>query len=82
MEAYVLFITIFAYMGAAMGGIIGLIFGILALVPSEPFNEQDVSLGVVLIVLSVTGVMELAGAIAAGLASAIFGLPILYCIRD
>jgi hypothetical protein len=35
--------------------IIGLIYGIFALIPVDPFVTQNLSLGIILIVMSVTG---------------------------
>lgn len=35
----------------------GLIFGILMLIPSSPFDEKHISWGIVLTVLSVTGIL-------------------------
>ncbi len=79
-SAYTLCITAFAWVGASITGIICLIYGILALVPSGPFEEKDVTFGVTFIVLSLTGVMELGGAIAGVIVGAILGLPIYFCL--
>jgi hypothetical protein len=50
-------IQFIAYTFGFVGFVIGIIYGILAIVPSGPFKEKDVTLGVVLIVLSVLGVI-------------------------
>lgn len=79
---YKVLITVFAYIGAVIFGIGSLILGILALVPSAPFNEQNITLGIILIVLSVTGITELTGAIIGALIGIILCIPIIFCLED
>jgi len=53
--------SITAKIGAVVAPILALIYGILVLVPAGPFDHRDVTMGVVLIVLSLFAVMSLIG---------------------
>lgn len=52
---------VFACIGAVAGVILGIIYGILALIPAAPFDHAMITLGVVLIVLSIFGITGLIG---------------------
>ncbi len=71
--------TVLAYIMASVSAITCLVIGILALVPSAPFEEQDVTTGVVLIVCSLTGPIALAGAAGGFIIGYIIGL-IMSCL--
>lgn len=53
-EALNFIINIISYVVAVINPILGLIYGILMLVPADPFKTAHTTLGIVLIVLSVT----------------------------
>ncbi|KAL3687622.1 hypothetical protein R1sor_013931 [Riccia sorocarpa] len=53
--------TCWGIWGSFTGGILLLVFGILALLPSGPFGDRNTVLGVVLVVLGATGVGSLVG---------------------
>ena len=71
--------NIFSYLGAITASVVGLIYGIFALIPVAPFSTQNVSVGVTLIVLSVFGVMAIVGLWTGLLVGFIFGSPLLCC---
>ena len=56
-------VSFFAFIGACVFGIAGIIYGILALIPAHPFDEQMVTFGVTILVLSLVGITELVGAL-------------------
>ncbi len=64
---------IFGYAGAIIAEICFIILGILALIPSKPFETRDVTFGVVSLVLSFVGVIAIAGALVGALIGAIIG---------
>lgn len=51
--------SIFAYLAALTASTVSLTYGILALIPSGPFITQNLTVGIMLIVLSVTGIMAM-----------------------
>lgn len=67
--------------GAEIGGVFGaatlpitaVVLGILALVPSDPFDHRNVTAGVLLIVLGLAGVGELVGFVAGAIPGAVIG---------
>lgn len=61
---YGMFLIFFAYMGILAGEALFLTYGILAVIPAGPFEHQNLSLGVPLIVLAGVGIAGLAGMIA------------------
>lgn len=63
-DCYFLVCKITSALAASSFSIISLIYGILALTVSGPFQTQDVTFGVIAIVLSVTGVCGLVSFIA------------------
>lgn len=67
-----------SYLGAAAGGISGLILGILMLIPAAPFDQQMLTAGVVLVTLSALGLVSLVGAIGGAVIGVIlYGLALL-----
>jgi ABC-type phosphate transport system permease subunit len=52
-------ISVLYVLVAITATVIGLIYGIFALIPVAPFVTQNLSLGIILIVMSVTGIMAL-----------------------
>ncbi len=60
-QSAAIFATFLAYIGAIITSVISLIYGIFAVVPVSPFEDRDLKIGIVLIVLSVTGIMAIAG---------------------
>ena len=69
--------AIIGYMAAT---IIALIYGIFALVPVRPFKERNNEVGIILIVLSATGLIGVIGAVAGIMIECLIRLPCL--IRD
>ena len=63
---YGFFLTLFAFLGLLAGEALFLTYGILALIPVWPFEDQNLKLGVPLIILAGVGIAGLTGMIAAG----------------
>lgn len=63
-DCYFFVCKLISAMAASVFSILSLIYGILALTVSGPFQTQDVTFGVIAIVLSVTGVCGLVSFIA------------------
>ncbi len=70
---------IFAVLCSAAATIIGLIYGIFALIPYTPFDETNIGVGVTLIVLSATGIVGVAGALVGMGIGMLFSLPVMAC---
>jgi len=69
------------YICAIVAPILGITFGILALVPAGPFDHKDVTLGVGLIVLSVITFISIAAyAIGYGIGYLLCALVISMCL--
>ena len=83
-DFYSLTIFIFAIIGFFVGEIIGLTYGIFALIPTGPFEEKNSSLGIVLIVLTSFGITGLGGAVSSAIVGSIIASPIrcIQCYRD
>jgi hypothetical protein len=69
------FITFFVYLGAITAQTLFLVYGIMALIPTGPFDHQNISLGVTLIVLATVGIAAACGSIAGILIGTIIYLP-------
>ena len=76
---YGFIVYIFMFIGAIVAPILCLIYGILALVPTGPFDHQNITLGVTFIVLSLVGIMSVGGCIGGAIIGAIIGSPIACC---
>lgn len=73
-------VSVLGYIGVFLGTVLGLVYGILALVPAGPFIVQNIPVGVTLIVLSVCGLMAIGGIIAGILAGLLISTPYaMYC---
>ncbi len=59
-----------------------LIFGILALVPGPPFDHREMATGIVLVVLSGTGIAAIGGTAVGALLGAALGTPCGLCCGD
>ncbi|KAL3693729.1 hypothetical protein R1sor_007380 [Riccia sorocarpa] len=55
------------FIGGLAGFVLFIIFGVFALVPAGTFEERNTTLGVVLVVLGVSGVSTIAGYICVGI---------------
>lgn len=72
-------VTIFAWLGALVGEALCIIYGIFALLPAGPFEKQNLTLGVILLVLSGVGLSGIVGAIGGLIAGSIIVSPVLCC---
>ena len=79
--AYISFIQIFAITCSVITSCLGLIYGIFALIPITPFDHQNLSLGIVLIILSCLGVLAFGGALIGLIIASIIGVPFLFCSK-
>ena len=78
------FLTLCMYGGALAGETVCLTYGILAVIPAGPFDHQNLSLGISLIVLGGVGIAALGGAIAGLISGGIVCAPVccLGCIDE
>ncbi|BFI13499.1 hypothetical protein MPTK1_4g18025 [Marchantia polymorpha subsp. ruderalis] len=53
--------------GGFVAFVLFLLFGVFALVPAGPFEEREITLGIVLVVLGSTGAASIGGYIAVGI---------------
>lgn len=65
--------SIFAVLGALAGEALFLTYGIMALLPTGPFEERNETLGIVLIVLAGVGAAAFGGTIAGVIAGIMLG---------
>lgn len=73
---YGFFITLFVYLGALAAEALFLTYGIMAVIPAGPFQQQNLGLGVPLIVLAGVGIAPLGGALAGLIAGCIVCSPL------
>lgn len=78
---YGFFVTFFVYLGCLAGEALFLIYGILAVIPAGPFEHQNLSLGVPLIVLAGVGIAGIAGAVAGLIGGGILCSPCI-CVDE
>ena len=74
-----IFIIFFAWLGAIAAEVLFLVYGILAVIPAGPFVQQNLGLGIPLIVLAGVGIAGIAGAIAGAIGGSILCSPLLCC---
>ena len=67
----------FGYIFAAGATLSSLILGIFAIVAVSPFREQNLTLGIILVVFAVFGIMGLIGFIVGAIVGLIIALPCL-----
>ena len=79
---YCFIIQVFMGFCSVITTCLGLIYGILALIPTSPFDHQNLSLGIILIVLSCLGIIGLVGAIVGAIIGFIISFPIVYCLEN
>ncbi|KAL2634238.1 hypothetical protein R1flu_005717 [Riccia fluitans] len=58
---------LWGFVGGLAGFVLFIMFGVFALVPAGPFEERDKTLGIVLVVLGLSGISTLAGYICVGI---------------
>jgi uncharacterized membrane protein YdjX (TVP38/TMEM64 family) len=63
------------YLGAITSQVLFLVYGIMALIPTGPFDHQNISLGVTLIVLATVGIAAACGSIVGMIIGTIIYLP-------
>jgi uncharacterized membrane protein len=83
-SCYALSVEFCVILGAIVGESLCLIYGIYAVIPAGPFEQQNLALGVPLIVLGSIGIGALAGAIAGCITGGIVCSPLLCrnCCND
>ena len=70
-------ITLCMYLGALSGFVVSLLFGIFALVPIDPFDEQNLSLGILLVVITGLGFTAVMGALVGVCLGCLVASPVL-----
>ena len=70
-------VSLCMYLGALSGFVISLMFGIFALVPIDPFNEQNLALGITLVVITGLGLTAVIGALAGVCLGCLVASPVL-----
>lgn len=70
-------VTLCMYLGALSGFVVSLLFGIFALVPIDPFDEKNLSLGISLVVITGVGLSAIIGGLVGVCLGCLVASPVL-----